>query len=576
MIKLLRFLKPYTLPVVVVVLLVFLQSLAELYLPTLMSDIVNSGIVNGNIDYIEKTGLFMLLVAAGDALCAILAVYLSSQAAMGFGQIVRDEIFSHITAFSLEEFDKFGTPSLVTRCTNDITQIQNVVMLMMRMIIMAPMMCIGGIIMSISKDRGLAWVIVAVVPVMGTAIGIIAAKGFPLFQAIQAKIDKINLVLREGLMGIRVIRAFNRLEDEKRRFHEANQDLTETTIRVNRIMAVMMPVMILIMNLTSVAIIWFGSIRINRGATNIGDMMAFLQYAMQIMFAIMMATMMFIMLPRAQASATRVNEVLAVVPAIKDPSAVQNAGTKKGYVEFKNVTFSYLGAEEPAIKNISFSASPGEVTAIIGGTGSGKSSLINLIPRFYDVDSGSVAIDGVDVREMALDELRAKIGFVPQKAVLFSGTIAANIRYGKEDASDEEVRRAAEIAQATEFIAAMKDGFDSPIAEGGTNVSGGQKQRLAIARALVGKPEIYVFDDSFSALDFKTDARLRAALKKETAEATVVIIGQRVATIMDADRIIVLDEGQITGIGTHKELYQNCEVYREIVASQLSEEEIAS
>jgi ATP-binding cassette subfamily B protein len=340
-------------------------------------------------------------------------------------------------------------------------------------------------------------------------------------------------------------------------------------------MAFMMPVIMLIMNATTLAILWFGSIRINIGATNIGNMVAFLQYAMQIMFAIGMATMMLIQLPRAQASAVRVNEVLATDPVIKDPVQERGVGTKKGYLEFKHVTFSYRGAEEPAIKNISFAAAPGEVTAIIGGTGSGKSTLINLIPRFYDVDEGSVEIDGVDVREISLDALRAKIGFVPQKAVLFSGTITENIRFGKEDASVEEIRHAAEVAQATEFIGNMKEGFDSFIAEGGTNVSGGQKQRLSIARALIGKPEIYVFDDSFSALDFKTDARLRAALRRETKEATVVIVGQRVATIRNADRIIVLDEGEIAGIGTHQELYQSCPVYREIVASQLSEDEIA-
>ena len=575
MLKLFRFLKPYTLPVIVTVILVFLQSMAELYLPTLMSDVINKGITNGNIDYIMNTGGFMLLIALGDTLCASLAVFLSSQVAMGFGRIIRAEIFAHVTNFSLHEFDKFGTPSLVNRNTNDVTQIQTMTMIGMRLMIMAPLTCIGGIIMAISKDKDLAWVILVAVPIMAVSIAVIAQKAFPLFQSIQTKLDKINLVLREGLIGIRVIRAFNRNEDEKRRFHDANSDLTQTTITVNRLMAFLMPIMQLMMNLTTLGVIWFGSIRIDTGSTNVGNMMAFLQYAMQIMFAVLMATMMFILLPRAQASATRINEVLAVVPEITDAKHPKLPGLQKGYLEFKNVTFSYHGAEEPAVKNISFSASPGEVTAIIGSTGSGKSTLINLIPRFYDVDSGNVTIDGLDIREMSQETLRSKIGFVPQKAILFTGTIAENIRYGKEDASDEEVGHAAEIAQATEFIAGMKDGFDSFIAEGGTNVSGGQKQRLSIARALVGKPEIFVFDDSFSALDFKTDARLRAALKKETAEATVIIVGQRVATIMDSDRIIVLDEGKITGMGTHKELYQTCEVYREIVHSQLSAEEIA-
>lgn len=575
MLKLFRLLKPYTLPVIVVVILVFLQSMAELYLPTLMSEIVNQGITNGNVDKILSTGGFMLLVSLGDSLCAILAVFLSSQIAMGFGRILRVNLFTHITSFSLHEFDKFGTPSLVTRNTNDITQIQTVTMIMLRMVIMAPITCIGGIIMAVSKDKELAWVIVGVVPVLVVAILIIAQKAFPLFKVIQTKIDKINLVLRESLIGIRVIRAFNRAKDEKQRFNNANIDLTETSIRVNRMMAFLMPVMMLLMNITTVAVIWFGSIRVNIGATNVGDMMAFLQYAMQIMFAVLMASLMFIMLPRAQASATRINEVLATNPEITDPEQPKTPGLKKGYIEFKNVTFHYHGAEEPAIKNISFAACPGEVTAIIGGTGSGKSTLINLIPRFYDVDSGCVEIDGVDVREMSQETLRSKIGFVPQKAVLFTGTIAENIRYGKEDAAEDEIKHAAEVAQAAEFINTMKDGYDSMIAQGGTNVSGGQKQRLSIARALVGHPEIYVFDDSFSALDFKTDARLRAALKKETADATVIIVGQRVATIMEADRIIVLDDGQIAGMGTHKELYQACDVYREIVHSQLSEEEIA-
>jgi ATP-binding cassette subfamily B protein len=397
-----------------------------------------------------------------------------------------------------------------------------------------------------------------------------------MFRAIQKKIDKINQVLREGLTGIRVIRAFNRSADEKKRFHEANFDLTNISLRVNRMMAVVIPIMFLVMNLTTVSIIWFGSIRIDHGTTNIGNMMAFLQYAMQILFSLLMAALMLIMVPRAQASAERINEVLATEPEITDPpQTVTTAKKRKGYIEFKNVSFSYHGAQEPAVCDISFSALPGEVTAIIGSTGSGKSTLINLIPRFYDVGSGNILIDGVDIRDMSQAYLRSKIGLVPQKAILFSGTIADNIRYGKEDATHEEIRKASAIAQASEFISEMSDGFDSIIAQGGTNVSGGQKQRISIARALVRKPEIFLFDDSFSALDFKTDAKLRVALKKETAHATVIIVGQRVATIMDADRIIVLDEGRIAGMGTHRELYKACEVYREIVASQLSEEEIA-
>jgi ATP-binding cassette subfamily B multidrug efflux pump len=576
MIKLLRYLRPYAIPVAAVLVLIFFQCMADLYLPTLMSDVVNKGITNGDISYIMQTGGLMLLVTLGGSVCAIVAGYLSAHASMGLGEILREKIFSHVSRFSLHEFDKLGTPSLVTRSTNDVTQVQMFTLIMLRMIISAPIMATGGIILAISKDAGLSWVIIIVIPILAATIISVAMKGFPLYRAIQKKIDRINLVLREGLTGIRVIRAFNRIDDEKGRFREANFDLMQTSIQVNRMMAVLMPIMMLVMNLTTVTIIWFGGIRIDRGTSNIGNMMAFLQYAMQILFSLLMASLLFIMLPRAQASADRINEVLATIPEIKDPEHVRGTDiATKGYIEFRNVTFSYHGAEEPAISGISFSARPGEVTAIIGSTGSGKSTLINLIPRFYDVDSGAILIDGVDIREMSQKALRAKIGLVPQKAILFSGTIAENIRYGKGDADDEEVARAAETAQATEFISGMKDGCDSIIAQGGTNISGGQKQRLSIARALIKKPEIFLFDDSFSALDFKTDARLRAALRRETAEATVLIVGQRVATIMDADRIIVLDEGRIAGMGTHKELYTTCEVYREIVASQLSEEEIA-
>ncbi|MGE5571420.1 MAG: ABC transporter ATP-binding protein [Bacteroidota bacterium] len=575
MVKLFRFLKPYRVQIAFVAGLVFLQTLSELYLPTLMSDIVNTGIMRGDVGYIWRIGLLMLLVALGGTICSITAAFLSARTAMGFGKILRARIFAHVEKFSLREFDKIGTPSLITRNTNDVTQIQMVTMVMMRMMISAPIMCIGGIIMALSKDRGLAWVLGVVLPILAAIVAFVAYRGLPLFRTIQEKIDRINLIVRENLEGIRVIRAFNRTDHERRRFHEANLDLTETSIRVNRLMALLMPVMMLVMNLTTVAIIWFGSIRIDHGTLEIGNMMAFFQYAMQIMMSLLMASVLFIMIPRAQASADRISEVLAIEPEINDPAAARSADGRKGYVEFRDVTFRYHGAEEPAIRNVSFCACPGEVVAIIGGTGSGKSTLVSLIPRFYDADGGSVLVDGVDVREMTQEELRAKIGFVPQKAVLFSGTVADNIRYGKEDATDDEIRRAAEIAQAMDFVSEMKDGFDSEIAQGGANVSGGQKQRLAIARALVRRPEIYVFDDSFSALDFKTDARLRAALKKETAGATVLIVAQRVSTVMNADRIVVLDQGRVVGIGTHRDLLKTCEVYREIVSSQLPEEEIA-
>lgn len=573
--RLFRFIRPYRASVILVFVLVFLQSMANLYLPTLMADIVDTGIVKGDTPYILRVGGLMLLVTIAGTICAVIASYFSAKIAVGFGRLIRARIFTHVENFSLHEFDKVGTASLITRTTNDTTQVQQVLIIILNMMISAPLMAIGGIILAISQDATLSWVLVAAIPILVVAILVIMTRAIPLFQIMQEKLDRLNLILDEGLTGVRVIRAFDRIDRERRRFDEANTDLTNTAITVNRIVAALMPIMMLVLNLSTVAILWFGSIRINSGDMQVGALIAFLQYAMQILFAMLMLSMMFIMLPRASASATRIEEVLAIEPEINDPKRVRRAETKRGYVEFQDVTFSYPGAEEPAISNISFRAVPGEITAIIGGTGSGKSTLVSLLPRFYDIDSGHVLVDGVDVREMAQEHLRAKIGFVPQKAVLFSGTIAENIRYGKEDASEEEIRQAADIAQATEFIAEMKDGFDSVIAQGGTNVSGGQKQRLSIARALVRRPEIYVFDDSFSALDFKTDAQLRTALKKEIADATVFIVAQRVSTVMDADQIIVLDEGRITGIGTHRALMETSEVYREIVSSQLSLEEIA-
>ncbi|MFP5108039.1 ABC transporter ATP-binding protein [Neobacillus sp. C211] len=575
MIKLTRFLKPFQLPIYLVLGLVLLQSLSELYLPTLMADIVDKGVVTGDTNYIWKIGGFMLLVAAGGMICSIAASFYSAKAASGFGKQLRSKIFSHVGNFSLHEFDKLGTASLITRTTNDITQIQQVLVMMLRMMAMAPMMCIGGIIMAYSKDAKLTLVLAVALPILVLAIVIIARKGIPLFKAMQVKLDNLNRVLRENLTGIRVIRSFNRVEHEKKRFDEANWDLTQTSIKVNKIMAAMMPIMMIVLNLSTVAIVWFGGLRISNGHMQVGDMMAFIQYAMQIMFSFIMLSMMFVMIPRASVSAVRINEVLETVADIKDPSSSLSGEGTKGHVEFQDVTFSYPGAEMPAILNISFSMKPGEVTAIIGGTGSGKSTLINLIPRFYDVESGKVLVDGMDVRDMTQEQLREKIGFVPQQSVLFTGTITENIRYGKENASTEEVEHAAEIAQAKEFISNMPEGFDAVIAQGGTNVSGGQKQRLSIARALVRKPEIYIFDDSFSALDFKTDAKLRAALKGETGNSTVLIVAQRVSTIIDADQIIVLDNGEVTGIGKHKELMESSAIYREIVMSQLSEEEIA-
>jgi ATP-binding cassette subfamily B multidrug efflux pump len=575
MIKLLPGLKPYTLSLFLVIIFLLAQSLAELYLPTLMSDLVDNGMMKGDSSYVWTFGSYMLLVALLSSLCSVAASYLSSIIGMGYGRDTRNRVFFQVENYSLHEFDQIGTASLINRTTNDITQVQTLLVIGLRFMVSAPIMCIGGIIMAYSKDKHLTLILVVVLPLMLAFIAILARYVVPLFRAMQSKLDKVNLVLRENLTGIRVIRAFNRLKKETVRFDKANRDLSDTAIRVNKIMASMHPLMMIFLNLTSIAIIWFGGLRIAQNSMQIGDMMAFIQYAMQIMFSIIMVTFMFVMIPRAEASAVRINQVLDVQPQILDPADAKAAGDKRGYVEFRDVSFAYPGAEKPAISNISFKVRPGEVTAIIGGTGSGKSTLVNLIPRFYDVVSGSVLVDGVDVREMRQQELRSKIGFVPQSPILFSGTIADNIRYGKLDATDLEVHHAAEIAQASEFIQAMKDGYQSVIAQGGTNLSGGQKQRLAMARALIRKPGIYVLDDSFSALDFKTDARLRAALKKEIVDSTLIIVAQRVSTIMDADQIIVLDEGRIAGIGKHKELLKNCQVYYEIVSSQLSQEEIA-
>jgi len=573
--KMAKFLRPYRQSVMMVLVLLFVQSLSTLYLPNLMSDIVDNGIIKGNIPYILRIGEYMLGVTVIGVICAVLASLLASKASAGFGQILRSKVFTQVENYTLHEFDKLGTSSLIVRTTNDIMQVQQLVNMMLRMMVMAPLTMVGGIIMAVYTNAQLSLIIVVVIPILALAIFAVLGRGIRLFKLMQDKVDRLNRVLRENLTGIRVIRAFHRTDSESRRFDAANADLTDTSITVYKIMAALMPVMMLVINFSTVAIIWYGGIRINNGDMQIGNLMAFLQYVMQIMFSVMMVSMMSFLIPRGQASAVRINEVLDTNPEIVDTKQVKQPDSRKGYVEFRNVTFSYPGAEEPAVSNISFHIDPGEVTAIIGGTGSGKSTLVSLIPRFYDIASGSILVDGVDVRDMSQASLRSRIGLVPQKAVLFTGTIAENIRYGKEDASAKEIAHAAEVAQATEFIADMKEGFDAVIAQGGANVSGGQKQRLSIARALLRRPEIYLFDDSFSALDFKTDAKLRAALKNEVADATVLIVAQRVSTVMDADRIIVVEEGRIAGIGVHRELMKTCQVYREIVSSQLSEEESA-
>ncbi|WP_342511669.1 ABC transporter ATP-binding protein [Sporosarcina sp. FSL K6-1522] len=574
MIKLLKNLVVYKWIVVAILGLIFIQSMSELFLPTLMADIIDKGVVVGNIPYIWKIGGIMLLVAALGATASVVASYYSSKAAMGLGRDIRRKVFNHVEQFSLQDFEKIGTASLITRTTNDITQVQQVVIMLLRMVVSAPIMLVGGIIMAVSKDAKLSLIIVAAMPILIASVLFILYKGVPLFQQVQQRLDRLNLVLRENLTGIRVIRAFNREKQEQVRLEKANKDLTDVSIKVNKIMAILMPVMMLVMNLTVVGIIWFGGIRIDNGGMQIGDLMAFIQYVMQIMFALVMASMMFVMIPRAAVSANRINEVLALQPTFLD-EGTQKADKELGTLEFDNVSFSYPGAEESALSAINFTAKSGEVTAIIGGTGAGKSTLINLIPRFYEVSAGTIRVNGVDIRESSQQEVRSKIGFVPQKALLFTGTIVDNIRFGKENATQAEIEHAARIAQAEDFIIQMKDGYDSVISQGGSNLSGGQKQRLSIARALVRKPDLYIFDDSFSALDYKTDAQLRAALKEETKEATVVIVAQRVSTVIDADQIIVLENGAIAGIGTHAELLETNHVYREIVASQLSEEESA-
>ena len=573
--KLLKFLKPYRVAILIASGLIFIQIILELLLPTLMGNIIDIGVAGGDTAYIFKTGGLMMLIASAVILFAVISIYLSSGISMAFSRDIRSAVFKKVENFSLNEFDKIGTPSLITRTTNDITQLQQAVMMSLRIMARAPMITIGSIIMAVYKNARLSLIIIFVLPVIILMVIIVTKKGVPLFKAIQIRLDKLNQILRENLMGVRVVRAFNRIDYEKERFREANEDITNATIKVSKMMAAMMPVITLALNFTIIAVIWYGSINIDRGTMQVGDLMAFIQYVIQSMFYIAMLSMIFITISRASASAARINEVLDMESEIKDPEKSGITEIKDGIIQFKNVTFSYLGAEEPALKNISFTAKPGEVTAIIGGTGSGKSTLINLIPRFYDVDSGSILIDGVDIRKMKQKVLRDGIGLVPQNSVLFTGTIADNVKYGKDSATSEDIGHAIEIAQAEGFVLSTKEGFDSVIAQGGTNVSGGQKQRLSIARALVRKPKIYLFDDSFSALDFKTDAKLRSALKSEVAESTLIIVSQRVSTIMDADQIIVLDRGAICGIGAHRELLKTCNVYREIVSSQLSEEEIA-
>jgi len=570
-----RYLRPYMRQISVVLVLLLVQAIANLYLPSLNADIINNGIAKGDTDYIIRTGLFMLVVSLLLGVCAVVAVYFGARVAMAFGRDVRAAIFKRVAGYAQVEINHFGTASLITRNTNDVQQVQTVVFLGLTVLISAPILGIGGIIMAIRQDVPLSGLLIVILPIMGLVIGLVMSRAIPLFRAMQVKLDRINQVMRETLSGVRVIRAFVRTDVEEARFDVANKDLFSTAIRVNRLFALMIPVMTGIVNLSIVAVMWFGAARVNSGDMPIGNLTAFLQYLMQILFAVLFAVIMFVFVPRAAVSAGRIQEVLQQELSVRDPEnpITPAPSDHPGLVEFRDVEFGYPGAEHPVLFGITFEARPGQTTAIVGSTGSGKSTLVNLIPRFYDATQGSVVIDGVDVRQMRQTDVWDRLGMISQKAFLFSGTVASNLRYGDESATDEELWHALETAQGRDFVEAMEGGLEAPITQGGTNLSGGQRQRLAIARALVKRAEIYIFDDSFSALDFSTDARLRAALTKDLGDATVIIVAQRVGTIMKADRIIVLDGGRIVGSGTHAELLESNETYREIVYSQLSEAE---
>lgn len=570
-----RRLRRYGWQIAAVLILIGCYVTADLYLPNLMSRIVDQGVMNGDTAFILRCGALMLLVSAGSLLASFLSSFLSSRVAAFFGRDLRREVFVKVQSLAPAEFEKLGAATMITRCTNDVTQVQNVTVMGLRLFTMAPLFAIGGTIMAYRTDAPLTGVFLVAIPILLLFIVILARVVMPSFKLRQSKVDRLNLILREGLKGMRVIRAFNRQATESQRFEEANAEITAVSIRINRIMAFIMPTVMIIMNVTSLAILWFGVKRIDLGGMQMGSLIAFTQYAMNIMFSFVMLSMLFIMLPQAQASADRIREVLSLTPSIVDPDNPTALGQLHGDVEFRNVSFSYQGAEQPALCEVSFHARKGEITAIIGSTGSGKSTLVKLLPRFYDVSSGEVLVNGVDVRQLPQAQLRSLIGYVPQKATLFSGSIKDNLRFGAETASDEDLIDAAQVAQAEEFILGFEGKYDHRIGQGGVDVSGGQKQRLSIARALARRPQIYVFDDSFSALDFKTDAKLRAALRPRIKDATVILVAQRVGTVMDADRIVVLEEGRVVGIGTHAELLVSCPVYHEIAASQLSEEEIA-
>ena len=571
----LRIFSGYWLMFIILVGFTYAMVMVNLWLPDKMSEIVNNGIIKQDMPAIWQNGLAMILVTAAGGLCLIVIGFLASRIATGMAQKLRTELFERVESFALADFNKFSTASLITRSTNDIQQIQMTSILLLRLALMAPIMAIGGLQKAIHNAPDLSWIIALAVSVLLVVIAVLFVIAVPRFKKLQTLVDKLNLVTRENLVGLKVIRAFHNEKIEQKKFQQANTELNKMNLFVNRLMMLLDPIMTLVMNFSSVAIVWFGAHLISSGNLQIGNMMAFLEYAMQVIISFLLLSMVFIMVPRAAVSVKRVGEVLDTLPSIVDPQSPQQLPSDAtGKIEFKDVTFTYPDADLPVLSNINFTAEPGQATAFIGSTGSGKSTLINLIPRFYDVSAGQILLDGVDIRNLKLEDLYDQIGYVPQKGVLFSGTIASNIKYGNAKASQKLVEKSAKIAQAAEFISELKNGYKNDIAQGGSNVSGGQRQRLSIARAIAVEPNVYIFDDSFSALDFKTDAKLRLVLAKETKHKTVLIVGQRINTIMNADKIIVLDEGKIVGQGTHQELMKNCEVYQEIAASQLSEDDL--
>jgi len=570
-----RFLRPHTKLIVGVVVFQLVQSIASLYLPSLNADIIDQGIATGDTGYILRVGAVMLAITLAQVAAAVTAVYFGAKAAMAFGRDLREAIFVQVGTFSEREVSRFGAPSLITRTTNDVQQVQILVLTTCTLLVSAPILAIGGVIMALRQDVGLSWLLVVSIPVMLVVIGFIISRMVPLFRLMQVRLDTVNRVLREQLTGIRVVRAFVREGLETERFERANADVTRTAVSAGRLFALVFPVVMLVMNVTSVAVLWFGAYAIDAGTVQIGALTAFLTYLIQILMAVMMATFMAIMIPRAAVSSDRIAEVLDTPTSVELPVRPVTQLHGAGVIELRGVEFAYPGAEQPVLRDVSFVAHPGQTTAIIGSTGAGKTTLVNLLPRLFDATGGSVLVDGVDVRELDPDLLWGRIGLVPQRAFLFSGTVASNLRYGNPDATDDELWAALETAQARDFVSEMPEKLDAPIAQGGTNVSGGQRQRLAIARALVKKSEIYVFDDSFSALDTATDARLRRALAASEKAATKIIVAQRVSTIVDADQILVLEDGAIVGRGTHEELLATSETYREIVDSQLRAEEVA-